>query len=228
MMTVIFFNPKCLNVDLIKGLKMKINRDIKLKFLALALVLFSSKSFAANPTEILHLTFLPESRIELKGDSTFRKFGAVARDLKLTGDVQDRATASKLPWTPVYFKMILPVKNLKSGEETLDEHMHENLKADKFPEIQLKLSGFIFSGSGADSVVTATGELTVAGVSKPVELKATLSSEGQNIRIKGTKQVLMSDFGIEPPTMMLGTIQTRNEIEISFDVICTLIKKEKG
>lgn len=175
-----------------------------------------------------NLSFSSDSRIQINGDSTMRKFSATSTDLNLKAKALLKSdTETNLPWTPVELEMILPVNSLKSGEETLDDHMHENLKMDKFPEIRMKLSTLLVSAvdSKTQSTVTASGTLTVAGVTKPIELKVDLTKEGENLKIKGIKKLLMSDFGIVPPTMMLGALKTRDEIEINIDVICLLTSK---
>lgn len=175
-----------------------------------------------------NLTFLPESQIRIDGDSTVRKFSASAKLIELNGKAKNVPQAtSRLPWTPVELEMLLAVKNLSSGERTLDEHMHENLKSEVYPQIQLKLTDFIFSETGkADSpAVIASGTLSVAGITRSIEMHASLITEGPNLRIKGHKVILMSDFGITPPTMMMGALKTQDKIEISFDVICLIHNK---
>lgn len=168
---------------------------------------------------------MPGNRIEIRGDSSLRKFSAEAKSVEISGKSDDKPVpGSALPWTPIELEMALPVKNLKSDSETLDEHMRESLKAGSFPLIQLKLTQFSF----ADAVVKASGTLTVAGVTKPIELKGLVSIEGNNLRISGAKSVIMTDFGIEPPTMFMGTVKTQNEIEVIFEVICLLETNKKG
>lgn len=192
-------------------------------FIALFVLFSAIQSFAKSPISI---TFLPASRVEIKGNSTLKKFSAVAKQIDIIAKAEEKPSLrGRLPWTPTELEMSLAVKNLKSDSETLDDHMHENLKAGKFPQIQLKLSAFKFT---EEATVTATGRLIVAGVAKPIELKAIVTVESQNIRIQGTKMVLMSDFEIQPPAMLMGTLKTRNEIEVIFDVICLLNDKKKG
>ncbi len=180
--------------------------------ITIAALLFSIHGFAGT------LLCLPESRVELRGDSTLRKYSAVANQMSLTGTTEPKpAAGSLLTWTPTEVIMLLDVKNLKSGSDGLDEHMQENLKATAFPQIQLKLTSFNFL---SEKSVTAAGTLMVAGVRKPVEITASVLVENAVTRIKGIKTVLMSDFGIAPPAMMLGALKTRDEIEIIFDVVC--------
>lgn len=173
----------------------------------------------------IELNFLPENRIKIDGDSTMRKYSAEAKVFEISAQAKEVPELnSGLPWTPIILVMKLEVKNLKSGEGLLDDHMHENLKADKHPSIEVKLEAFNFT----KNTVTAFGTLKVAGVEKPIELKSEILIDGSTLKIKGKKLVLMTDYGIEPPTMMMGTLKTDNQIEISFDVNILINTKQKG
>lgn len=190
-----------------------------MKFLNIFIILLSLPLFAKE------IQFADGSRIEIRGDSSMRKFSAESKKIETRGTSDEKAApGSPLPWTPLEVEIALPVKSLKSDSETLDEHMWERLKAEKNPKIQLKLNKFSFSKSD----VTASGTLSVAGVTQDIELKALLNADGNKLAIRGTKTVLMTDFGIEPPTMMLGTIKTKNEIEVIFELNCLLDDKKKG
>lgn len=184
---------------------------------------------AKEGTENINLIFLSDGRIHLNGDSTLRKYSSTAKVFEVMGTAINKpASEMELPWMPTEVKMVLHIKNLKSGDETLDEHMQESLKFDKFPEIQLKLSNFSFTKGEDKNTVKAVGTLTVAGVSKPIELNASLKVDGDNLKIAGIKKILMSEFGITPPTMMMGALKTADEVEISFDVICSINNNQKG
>lgn len=176
-----------------------------------------------TPAEI-KITFVPESKLKLNGDSSLRKFSAATSVLEMRG-VGKAIPNSVLQFTPTEVSMRLEVKDLKSGDGTLDDHMYEAMRAEKFPAIEMKLDKFELKDRES---AMAAGSLTVAGVTRSIELKLNISTEGEKIIIRGTKNLLMKDFGIEPPTMMMGTIKTKNEIEINFDVICMTEKKQKG
>lgn len=189
------------------------------------------KNEAVAVPALVNLVFAPESRVQLHGDSTLRKFSAASTAFELSGTARPQpGVFANLPWIPVEVEMVLEVSSLTSRETTLDEHMHKNLNAEKFPQIILKISDFKsgISRDGKNFPITAGGTLTVAGITNQIELLMNLTQEGENLRITGKKNLLMSDFGIEPPAMMLGTLKTRNEIEINFNVICTTESKQKG
>ncbi|MBT8324059.1 MAG: YceI family protein, partial [Winogradskyella sp.] len=64
--------------------------------------------------------------------------------------------------------------------------------------------------------ISVNGTLTVTGVSKNVDLNLEVIIEGDLIKINGKKDILMTDFEIDPPKALLGTIKTGNEITITY------------
>lgn len=193
------------------GSKMDQKRNLILNLIVSLLFLLPGLATAAKSADLI---FLPGNTIRIDGDSTMKKYSAIADTFDLSGKANtNSANAASL--LPAVVEMSLPVKNLKSGNGTLDKHMHENLKAEQFPEITMKLTEFKFSD---DRSVISKGSLTVAGVTKPIVLKSVISKNLENTRIAGTYHLLMSDFGITPPRMMMGALKTKDEVRVSFDV----------
>lgn len=188
--------------------------------IAMLVLLTGVSKPASGPAEI-KITFAPESKLKLNGDSSLKKYSAATSVLELRATAKPVSNAA-LKFTPSEVSMRLDVKDLKSGDGTLDKHMYEALKSEKFPAIEMKLDKFEFKDQNS---ATASGVLTVAGETRPIELKLNISTDGDNIIIRGSKSLRMTDFGIEPPKIMMGAIKTRNEIEIIFDVICTTENK---
>ena len=117
----------------------------------------------------------------------------------------------------------IPTKSVKCGKDKMDENMYKALKADQFPTIKYELTSYKLdpSKTTATSFVALTqGELTVAGTTAKVEIPVTATrKEGGQIVGEGTLKMLMTDVGIKPPTALLGTMRTKNEITISFQVL---------
>ena len=112
------------------------------------------------------------------------------------------------------------VKTLISGKKVMDkkcykallykEHPHINYQFKSIKEIKLKV----------DNTYTATlsGALTIAGKTKLAEILVEIILKDDNINIKGKKALKMSDFDVKPPTALLGTIKTGNDITIEFNL----------
>ena len=60
---------------------------------------------------------------------------------------------------------------------------------------------------------------TICGVTRTqqVTAKAQVLSDGY-FRLSGYQSILMTDFGIEPPTALFGMIQVNNQIDFHFDL----------
>jgi polyisoprenoid-binding protein YceI len=111
-----------------------------------------------------------------------------------------------------------PAESLKSGKRLMDNKTHEALKANKFPEIKFTLNGteaIKLSGEQA----TVGGLLTIAGKTREVQMTVDMDMKNeQTIGVSGQVPVKMSDFGIDPPTAMMGTIKTGNDVTVKFDL----------
>jgi polyisoprenoid-binding protein YceI len=115
-------------------------------------------------------------------------------------------------------EFITPVSGLKSGKGIMDSKAHDALKKKKFPEIKFALNNsnnVNISGSKA----SLTGLLTIAGKTKEVKLTADLDVENQQkLLVNGSVPVKMSDFGIDPPTAMMGAMKTGDDVVVKFNL----------
>lgn len=115
----------------------------------------------------------------------------------------------------------IPVKTIKSAKgKTMDNKTYEALNADAYPNIQYKLdriSGLTQQSTGYD--INAVGNLTIAGTTKKVEMyvKGKMSPDGA-ITFSGTTKLKMTDFNVKPPTALMGTLTTGNEVEVVYQV----------
>jgi polyisoprenoid-binding protein YceI len=115
----------------------------------------------------------------------------------------------------------VPVADMKSHKDGLDKNMRKALLAEKHPAIEFVLEKYTASQpEGADSmIVKADGKLTIAGVTKPIQIEAGARHENNGLRLRGHETVLMSDYGIKPPVMMMGTVKTGKEVVVYFDLV---------
>lgn len=106
----------------------------------------------------------------------------------------------------------LVAETLKSGTKGLDSNAYKALKTDKNKEVR-----FVFrelTGQGAS--LTAKGDLTIAGVTKPVSFPVKMSSVGNKLTFEGSLETRLTNFSVTPPTALLGTVKTNDEITLSF------------
>jgi polyisoprenoid-binding protein YceI len=110
----------------------------------------------------------------------------------------------------------MPVESLKSGKGQMDTNAYKALKTDKYPDIRFELTE-VASING--SIIKAKGKLTISGSSKTFSLDVTQKLVGNTIEFSGTLPIKFSEFNVEPPTAIFGTIKTGDALQLSFTVI---------
>lgn len=108
------------------------------------------------------------------------------------------------------------VKSMKSGTSAMDDNTYKALKNDKHPQITFQSTSV--TGTGGKLVIK--GNLTIAGSTKPITMNATLDKANEkSMTVKGKYTFKMSQFGIDPPKAMLGTIRTGDEVTIDYKMV---------
>ena len=165
----------------------------------------------------------PESRLWISGTSTVRSFECQARsfDAKLesTGKAAvDALLAGEKIVSSV--EVTVPVEELDCRNGTMNEHMRKALKAAQHPTVVFRIDAYELTRSDDGVAVTLNGTLTLGGVEKPITVNAQAKpGENGTLLVSGTREVRMTEFGLKPPTLMLGTLKVDERIKVGFDVI---------
>ena len=112
-------------------------------------------------------------------------------------------------------------ESLKSGKSSMDKNTYKALKTDDHKTMDFSLSTVkqVKKISDNSFKVFTTGKMTISGVTKTISLDMTVKLEGNKLLLEGEKSFKMTDFGVDPPTALLGTIKTGNEITIVFKTV---------
>ena len=109
--------------------------------------------------------------------------------------------------------LTVPVGGFECPDETMTEHLLEAMKPDEFAEITFRLDGYEAAGGGAE----ARGALTIQGVSRPVSFPVALTPSDAGVEIAGELRIDMTEYGVEPPVVLLGLLRVAPEIRIQFE-----------
>lgn len=148
------------------------------------------------------------SSMVVKGTSTVHDWTSNVGEFTVSGTIEENLVKG--------LKVLVTTKSIKSGKSIMDDKTYEALSGKAHPQVQFTASSLQIE----NGLINGDGQLTIAGETRPIKIQAETTSMPQNIlKVKGSVLVKMSDFGIEPPTAMFGTLTTGNEVTIEYQLL---------
>lgn len=196
-------------------------RSIEHGLIVLALML--PASVQAQETG-LTLGTQPGSRMWVEGGSSVRSWSCDATlvEALVTGDaVPATASAKEVSAAARRATLTVPVAKLDCRNGTMNEHMRKALKANAHKEIQYRIEKWELAPRGDDEgTVTTSGTLVMAGAEKPIAVELTAKRTAQGTwQLEGSKTIRMTEWGIKPPTLMLGTMKVKDPVTVKFALV---------
>ncbi len=165
---------------------------------------------------------ITKSKVKITGTSTLHDWTADVTKLTGTGKLTFKNSALTGIENLTVSMEAATIKSSKGS--MMDKKMSSALKAKDNPNIVFsltKLTSVTAKNGGWE--IKAEGKLTVAGTTKTIDLTAFGKTNGNGeLTFTGSKKLKMTDFKVEPPVMMMGTLKTADDITISFET--TLVK----
>ena len=115
----------------------------------------------------------------------------------------------------------VPAKNLKSGHGMMDKNTYKALNTEQHPNITFVLtSATVTPVDGNTYQIKGVGNLTIAGTTRQTDVVATAkwNATEKSFVFSGAKKFKMTDYKVEPPTAMFGTIKTGDEVTVSYNL----------
>lgn len=179
---------------------------------------------AAGLASSARMTVQTDSQLWVDGNSTVRRFTCEAGKIRggLTLDpAASSAAIADLGRAVKGVDLTVPVADLACGDRTMDGHMRKALLAGEAPEIRYRLTGHqVTPTSNGAGTVQLTGHLSIAGTERPITMTAELKSEANGaIRVRGSREIRMTEWGVKPPTLMMGTMKVHDPVTVRFDLL---------
>ncbi len=193
--------------------------------LIVAACLLCGNSFAQAAKEVKY-QILPASKLSIDGTSTFHKFTIKATELdgylEINGTNSNGNLKAELENVGT-LNVVVPVKKLNSGENSMNDNMDKALKADNNPNITFTLKNIAVSNEktseGDPLKIYANGILTIAGVSKEINMTVESSKTKDGlVHFTGEQSLKMTDYGVKPPTMFFGTVTVGDAVTVHFNL----------
>lgn len=140
--------------------------------------------------ETTSVTFFSKSPME--DIEAVNKKGAVILDAEL-GDLQ----------------VVITMKAFKFKNALMEEHFNENyMESTKFPHgiFKGKLNEKLDLTIESDQKMTATGKLTMHGVTQDVTLEGIVTKKGENLILSSKFKLKVADYDIKVPSMYVKNI----------------------
>jgi hypothetical protein len=113
------------------------------------------------------------------------------------------------------FLIAVPVKSFDSGDSNRDLHMLQVTRGGQFPMVTVRTS--LPEDASASATIHADLEVQFAGQTATYKQVAfEQAKNGDETKISGTIPATLSDFKIDPPTLL--TIAVKNEIPIRVEM----------
>lgn len=160
----------------------------------------------------------------------------IQKPTKLQGKVFINGTSSLHDWESISTKVIANVtynpieftqietlevsittSSIKSGKKLMDKLTYKALKNEEHPTIKFSFIKSELPKIDKDCIYLS-GDLFIAGVTKKINVIAEISEKPNKHILHGSHELLMTDYGIQPPEALMGTIKTGNKITITFDL----------
>lgn len=107
----------------------------------------------------------------------------------------------------------------------MQEHFHENyMETEKFPQSKFvgKITETVDLQKDGETPVTASGKLTIHGVTKDVQMKGTIKVKNGKATMESKFPIKVADYGIKVPSLVV-----KNIAEIVDVTIATTLEKSE-
>ena len=152
------------------------------------------------------------SRVWVQGTSSVRSYRCESAQV---GGTVDAGSTRLADLAVGGARITIPVASLDCRNNTMNGHMRTALKAPQAPTISFLATDVRVSGGTA----RLTGDLSIAGQTRPVSIDATVAEENGRLRVRGSKAIVMTEWGVRPPSLMMGTMRVSPNATVGFDVL---------
>lgn len=175
------------------------------------------------PTVSGRLTLQTGSRLWFDGSSTVKDFTCKAAKLEAAVVTSKADAASAIvagEKSVAGVELTVPVMSIDCDNGTMNGHMRNALDAKMHPTITFELRSYDLMKAAENVAVTLSGTLTIHGESQPVTIQAIAvgAAEGA-LRLTGLYELNMKEYGVKPPSLMLGTMNVREKVKVRFDLL---------
>ncbi|MEQ8424309.1 MAG: hypothetical protein RIA63_06335 [Cyclobacteriaceae bacterium] len=191
-------------------------------------ILLAAMGFNANPkngTLVHRLIVQPTSKLIIDGNTNVNSFRCsitqyCGRDTLV---LQEGGRSRR----PVFKKgyVGLEAARFDCGMQLMTNDFWEAIKYKEYPVVAIEFISFerIPQLNSGRDVFNGRMQISLAGTTRPFDMSCTIEVEESGlIHLKGGRNFTFSDFGLVPPTRMMGLVKVEDSIEVKFHLVLLL------
>ncbi|WP_108425805.1 YceI family protein [Flagellimonas amoyensis] len=181
---------------------------------AMTLLIFGA--FFSAPERETRVWVAPESEVVIIGTTNVNGFTCKYKVQELEVPVQLTYNDKVEQIQFKNAKLKLANDCFDCGGKAINKDFRELLKTEQHPQVELRLLHVDPAENGGQKIGVGM-EITIAGVARKYETTLSCVQAG-DICVNGTLDLLLSDFGLEPPRKVLGMIKVDNKIKVELSL----------
>ena len=193
-----------------------------LSFILLMVLTLSLTHLSDAQNNGMQLTLENDHEMVIDGTSNIRDWDARAKTINTTVVMNEFDMSALSSLTADHFETLelsIPVEDIEAESGKLTSNIHKYLHEKDHPNITFNLSTIdSISVDGNTATINATGIVNAGGVDRETSMTVEAMFENGSVTFSGTQPLLMTDFNIDPPTALFGTIRARDEIDIVYSL----------
>lgn len=154
--------------------------------------------------------------VTISGTSTVRNWSCPADAALTIAPAKSGGAVPGFPGGVQSVALALPVKAIECDNDLMNQHLRTALKEKLHPQIAFQMKQYTLAGEGQARV---SGQLTIAGVTRPVSFDVKLTQSGAGVRSVGETTIDMTQFAVTPPVVMLGQMKVGRIVKVKFDAV---------
>jgi polyisoprenoid-binding protein YceI len=168
-------------------------------------------------------TLQPGSNMVVNGTSNVKDFACKADTMRVqiaATDAGAMKTILAAGHPALSATLTVPAAQLDCNNGTMNDHMRDALKMKDHPDITFRVDSFTTAKGDSGVVASVHGTLTLGGTAKPITVVVHPLDGGSGMmHVAGSYSLVMSDYGLKPPTLMLGILKVHDPVQIVFDLL---------
>lgn len=190
------------------------------------LIFLFSTAFLAGDANLVHrFIVLPASKLSIDGKTNVNSFTCAIAKYFGTDTLVLHEGGKNV--RPVFVKgsVGLDASTFDCGMAIMTSDFRKTIKSEVYPTIVIDFISFERNPSYKEGEEKFIGilKISLAGVTKLFEVNCAIETKPNGlIHLKGGRQFTFADFGLKPPTRMMGAIKVQEDLNVNFHLVLKL------